>query len=282
MTMIKIAEYNKLKILTVKMNGCYLDGGSDTIFLPIVEMPDGAEQGDIIEVYIYRGRDGLFHATTEVAPAVMGGYGCFPVRKKEEYGAFLNWGLSRDLFLPKRFYRTEFSDGDRLVVRIIPDIEENSVIATEKFARELEKEDHPDLKENEEVDLLVWEITSLGARVIVNDTYGGMVYANETFEPLTVGDRKRGFIKKVREDGKIDAALQKQGFRGAVDDTRQTLLDALNKGNGRLPLGDKSDPEEIKKLLHMSKKMFKKTAGVLYKEGKVELGDDFIALKARS
>ena len=279
--MLKIAEYNELQILTVKINGCYLDGGNETVFLPALEIPDGAGQGEYIQVYIYRERDGMLKATTEVAPAVMGGYGCFPVRKKQDYGAFLNWGLGRDLFLPKRFYRTDFNEGDNVVVRLIPDVEDNSVIATEKFTKALEEEKPEDLEENQEVDLLVWDINSRGARVIVEDRFGGMVYSSETFEPLSVGDRKKGYIKKVREDGKIDVALQKQGFRGAVDDSRQKLLSALKENNGYLPVSDKSSPDEIKKHLQMSKKMFKKTAGVLYKEGKLIITDQSIELKGK-
>ena len=277
--MLKIAEYNELQILTVKINGCYLDGGSETVFLPALEMPDGAVQGEYIEVYLYRGRDGMIKATTEVGPAVMGGYGSFPVRKKQDYGSFLNWGLGRDLFLPKRFYRTDFNEGDTIVVRLIPDVEENSVIATEKFSRALESDEAADLQENQEVDLLVWDITPRGARVIVNDRFGGMVYSSETFEPLAVGDRKKGFVKKVREDGKIDAALQKQGFRGAVDESRDKLLSILKECDGTLPIGDKSSPDDIKKYMKMSKKLFKKTAGVLYKEGLLIIEDNLIRLK---
>ncbi|MDC7221350.1 MAG: S1-like domain-containing RNA-binding protein [Spirochaetales bacterium] len=279
--MLKIAEYNELQILTVKINGCYLDGGSETVFLPSQEMPDGADQGDYIEVYIYRGRDGLLKATTEVAPAVMGGFGSFKVRKKQEYGAFLDWGLGRDLFLPKRFYRSDFEEGDQIVVKLIPDVEDNSVIATEKFSRELEENDTAELEENDEVDLLIWEINERGARVIVNDSYPGMVYANEIFEPLKRGDEKRGYVKKVREDGKIDAALQKQGFRGAVDDTREKILKVLKGRGGRVALGDKSSPEDIKATFQMSKKMFKKTVGVMYKEGIVKIGDNFVELTGK-
>ncbi|MDC7225090.1 MAG: S1-like domain-containing RNA-binding protein [Spirochaetales bacterium] len=279
--MLKIAEYNELQILTIKMNGCYLDGGSETVFLPATEMPDGSAQGDYIEVYLYRGRDGMIKATTEVAPAVMGGYGCFKVRKKQEYGAFLDWGLGRDLFLPKRFYRTDFEEGDSVVVRLIPDVEDNNVIATEKFTRALEAVEEEPLEENEEVDLLVWDMTNLGVRVIVNDKFGGMVYNNEIFEPLATGDYKKGYVKKVREDGKIDAALQKQGFRGAVDDSRGKILRILKEAGGSLSLGDKSTPEEIKETFQMSKKMFKKTVGVLYKEGLVVIGDHSLKLKSK-
>jgi uncharacterized protein len=277
--MLKIAEYNELQILTIKINGCYLDGGSETVFLPSLEIPDGAAQGDYIEVYIYCDRDGVIKGTTEPAPAVMGGYGSFQVRKKQEYGAFLNWGLGRDLFLPKRLYRTEFEEGDFLVVKLIPDVEDNAVIATEMFSRSLETEELPELEENQEVDLLVWDITERGARVVVDDAYSGMVYSSEIFEPLSRGDKKIGYIKKVREDGKIDVALQKQGFRGAVNDSREKILSLLKQRGGKVSLGDKSTPDEIKAMFQMSKKMFKKTVGVLYKEGIVAISDFSLELK---
>jgi predicted RNA-binding protein (virulence factor B family) len=283
--LIQIADYNELQILTIKIDGCFLDGGSDTIFLPAAEVPDGVSQGEYINVYLYRGQDGLIHGTTQIAPAVINGYGCFTVRKKQEYGAFLDWGLGRDLFLPKRFYRTEFKDGDKVVVRIIADSEENSVIATEKFTPALEKEngelleDKDLLRENDEVDILVYDLVDLGAKVIVSDRFAGMIYANETFEPLKPGDHKKAYIKKIREDGKIDLSLQKQGFKEAVSNTRSIILKALDKNNGSLPLGDKSDPELIKDQLHMSKKMFKRTIGGLYKEGKLIISDTEIKLK---
>lgn len=277
--MIKIADYNELQILTINLNGCYLDGGSESIFLDSKEMPEDVDQGDYIEVFLYTGKDGKVEATTEVAPATVNGYGTFEVRKKQDYGCFLDWGIGRDLFMPKRLYRTEFEDGDFVVVKIIPDDQENSVIATEKFIHDLEDADVSDLKEKDEVDLIVFELTELGARVIINDGQVGMLYKNEIFEELSVGDKRTGYIKKVREDEKIDVALQKQGFKEAVGGAQQQILQALEDNDGTLCLGDKSDPEAIKKVLKMSKKMFKRTIGGLYKEGKVIITNDTVSLK---
>lgn len=290
--MIKIADYNELQVLTIKIDGCFLDGGSDSVFLPALEMPDGTAQGDYLDVYLYKDRRGMIRATTKIAPAVMNGFGAFKVKSIKEYGAFLDWGAGwegRDLFIPKRFINSDFSEGDMIVVRLIPDVEELSVIGTEFFSRALDKaaaelaQEENDLFINgEEADLLVYGENGIGYAVIVNDAYPGIIYKNETFEPLKRGDRKRGYIKKIREDGKIDISLQKLGFKSAVGDTRERVLDILKERGGHLSLGDKSDPEEIKRELHMSKKMFKKTIGGLYKEGLITIADGDVTLKRKN
>jgi predicted RNA-binding protein (virulence factor B family) len=200
----------------------------------------------------------------------MGDFAALEVRVSNEFGLFLDWGLPKDLFVPSRNLRSNLEPGDIAVVRIVTDYEGTGVIGTCKFDGEFET-DTSALVFNQKVELLVYGFSRLGARVIVDNKFSGMLYKNEIFEKLRIGDIHTGFIKKIREDGLIDAALQPQGFLAASKDAKKVILDELESSGGYLPLHDKSSAEEIKNKLCMSKKIFKKTIGGLYKEKKITI-----------
>ena len=278
----EIGNYNRGKIVLLTEKACFIDlGGEEDVFLPPFEVTDGAEKGDEIEVFVYSTSSDEIRATTVKPYAVKGEFASLEVTDVTTFGMFLDWGLQKDLFVPTRNIRTELKPGDMAVVKIIDDYTEKGVIGTCRFEDQFEP--IPDdaaksLKINKKVELIVFGFSRLGTRVIVEGKYSGMLYQNEIFENLRIGERYTGYIKKVRDDGLIDAALQPQGYIAAVKDAGEIILDALENAGGFLPLHDKSSSDEIKKMLLMSKKVFKKTIGGLYKEKKITIEDNGIRL----
>ncbi len=278
----KIGRYNRGKIVLLTEKACFIDlGGERDVFLPPYELPEGAKKGDEIEVFVYNTSAEEYRATTACPYAVLGDFAALEVTEVTPFGMFLDWGLQKDLFVPSRNIRAELEPGDLAVVKIINDYSGDGVIGTCRFDDEFEKlpagaEEKMGL--NTEVELIVYGFSKLGARVIVNGRYSGMLYRNEIFEDLKIGEKHTGYIKKIRDDGLIDAALQPQGFRAATKDARDIILGALAASGGFLPLHDKSSSDAIKNQLLMSKKVFKKTIGGLYKEKKIIIEEDGIRL----
>ncbi len=278
----EIGKYNRGKIVLLTEKACFIDlGGEKDVFLPPYEAPDGAKTGDEIEVFVYNTSADEFRATTVRPYARLGEFASLEVTEVTSFGMFLNWGLQKDLFVPTRNIRTELKPGDMAVVKIVTDYAGKGVIGTCRFEDLFEK--LPDdaaekMTPNRKVDLIIYGFSRLGVRVIVDGKYSGMLYGNEVFEKLRIGDLHTGYIKKVREDGLIDAALQPQGFRAATSDARRVILDALEGAGGFLPLNDKTGADKIKESLLMSKKVFKKTIGGLYREKKIIIEDKGIRL----
>ena len=242
------------------------------ILIPVWELPENSKTGDSLEVFVYLdGKDGL-KATTAKAHAQLGDFAALEVKSVTDFGIFLDWGIKKDLFVPKALLRKDLEKGDMAVVCLIPDFDGIGVIGSCQIDEYFE-EGKPDLKEGSKADLLIFGISELGFRVIVNNRYKGLLYRNEVFEPLQIGDRRKGYIKKIRPDNLIDAALQAQGYKSASNDASDVIMKALEEAGGFLPLHDKSDPEKIKDRLRMSKKNFKKTIGLLYREKKILLED---------
>ena len=211
----------------------------------------------------------------------MGEFAALEVIEVTGFGMFLDWGLHKNLFVPTRNIRTELKPGDMAVVKIIADYSGRGVIGTCRFDELFEEpseEIRETLKQNTQVELIVYGFSRLGVRVIVDKKYSGLLYRTEVFEDLRIGEQHTGYIKKMRDDGLIDVALQPQGFFAATKDARAIILDALESADGFLPLHDKSSAEEIKARLLMSKRVFKKTIGGLYKEKKISIGEDGIRL----
>ena len=291
--MITIGNMNTLKISQKKAKKCFLDGGKlGEIFIRSRELPDGASVGDDVEVFIYSSVDGLA-ATTTKPHALLGEFAYLKVVSATEIGIFLDWGIDKDLYLPKRYiqdtgtntYRgkgksTDNSlpeEGDKLIVYVMEDPTSDGVIATTEINKYIEEEAEG-LEANEEVDLFVYKFTDLGANVIINNKFRGVIYHNEIFSKLEKGDRIKGFIKKVRDDGKVDVSLIKQGFLESNVIAENKIIKALELKNGFLPLHDKSSPDEIKNILHMSKKSFKRASGTLYKRKKIIIEESGIRL----
>ena len=270
-------RYYTLKVKRFTGRFYLLDGGDVTIPLHASESPDDLKPGMETEVFVFMdGKDGL-KATTRKPHACLGDFAAMEVVSTAPFGVFLDWGIKKDLFVPIKLLRTELETGDTAVVQLIPDYDGVGVIGTTKFEDFFET-DLSALSENQKVECLVFGFNDMGIRVILDNRYKGLLYRNEVFEELKVGDKRTGYIKKIRPDGLIDAALNRQGFRESTEDARSVLLKALEEAGGFLPLYDKSTPEEIKDALKMSKKIFKKTVGGLYREKIIEMEEKGIRL----
>ncbi len=275
--MIKIGDYSTLEILKELDFGMYLDGGPlGEILLPTKYIPENAKVGDEIEVFLYNDSEDRLIATTEKPKAKVGEFALLKVKAVSEYGAFLDWGLLKDLFVPFREQVVKMQVGNYYLVRLYLDEKTDRIVASTRWHRFLEDKNET-LKEQEEVEIKIASQTDLGYKVIVNDTYWGILYENEIFQPITIGETKKAFVKKIREDGRIDIILKKQGVE-EVEHSRTDILSKLKASGGFLPLTDKSSPELIYQEMQMSKKAFKRAVGNLYKQKLIELEKDGIRL----
>ncbi len=263
-----MAQIGKINTLTVKSTGDYgahLDGGeSGDILLPVRDVPENCRAGDAIEVFVYDDREGHLRATTRKPLATVGQFAGLRVKTDSPSGAFLHWGLEKDLFVPKSEQQNKMQEGKSYVVHLFVDEKNNRITASSRLDKFLALQP-PDYKEGEEVNLLIYEQTDLGYRAIVNHAHWGMIYKNEVFQKLFIGLQLKGYIKKIREDFKLDVSLQKPGFQG-VDDIAGAILKTLQDHGGRITVSDKSPPEDIYALFGVSKKIFKKAIGTLYKK----------------
>jgi hypothetical protein len=272
---LEIGRINTLQVDRIDGKGAWLRAGGDRILLSKREVPADAVPGDRLEVFVYRGADGELTATLRRPRAQLGEFALLKVSKVTTVGAFLDWGLEKDLFVPFAEQPDRMLEGHRYLVRVCLDNLER-LVGTAKIDRCLETE-KIDLAEGEEVLLTIWEFTDLGAKVIINDLYCGLLYRDEISGRLRPGDRVKGYVKRLREDRKIDVTLRKSGAEGA-EEAKATLAEALRR-RGFLPLHDQSPPEAVREILGMSKKSFKKALGGLYKEGLVELTAEGIRYK---
>jgi predicted RNA-binding protein (virulence factor B family) len=273
--MYQIGRFNTLKIHHVDEEGVWLQADRYHILLPAAEVLPSMKKGDKLTVFLYRDSSGDVVATLKKPQAQVGEFALLKVNAVTHHGAFLDWGLDKDLLVPFSEQPDRMRTGRKYLVKVCLD-SRGRTVGTARIDRCLETE-HIDLEEGQEVVLTLWEFTELGAKVIINDLYGGLVYQDELVPGRRRGDRLRGYVKRLREDGKIDVTLKKTGAEG-VREARETILAAL-RPEGFLPLHDQSTPAEIKGRLAMSKKLFKKAVGGLYKAGLVELTDRGIRLK---
>ena len=199
-------------------------------------------------------------------------------KEVNKFGAFLDWGLPKDLFVPYREQKMRMQAGKKYWVYVYVDDDTDRIAASAKIDRFLDRY-NPPYAEGDEVLIKIHSKTELGTKVIVDDLYWGIIYNNETFANLSVGETRIAYIKKIREDLKLDISLSKTGYRNKISDIESTILSALEAQNGFLPLHDKSSSEEIKEQLAMSKKSFKMAIGGLYKQGKIIIEDNGIRLK---
>lgn len=274
-----LGDYNNLKIVKRVSFGLYLDGDEDgEILLPAKYVPDGYDIGDIIKVFVYLDNEERLVATTEEPLAKVGDFALLRVAWTNDYGAFLDWGLLKDLFVPFSEQEGKMVKGNSYLVYVTIDRKSYRIYASARLDKYLSRT-KPPYETNEEVDIIVWRRTDLGWKVIVNGNHSGLVFANEVFRDLKTGDRLKGYVKRVRTDGKIDIALQRHGVAGD-DDSSMRLLSAIEAQRGFLPLNDNSSPDEIYSMLGMSKKAFKRAAGKLYKQRLIIIDDDGLRLAA--
>ena len=275
----ELGKMNTMRVVKQVDFGLYLDGGDEgEILLPARYVPEGCRPGDELRVFIYLDNEERLVATTETPLAQVGDFACLEVAWTNQYGAFLKWGPMKDLFVPFREQKVRMEVGRRYVVHVHVDEESFRIMASAKVEHFLDK-GMPDYEAGQEVDLLVWQKTDLGYKAIVDNRYAGLLYEQEVFRPLRPGEHVRGFIRQVRPDGKIDLTLRRDGQEG-VHDFAGTLLRRLKDNGGSLPLHDKSPADEVYALLGVSKKVFKKAVGELYKKRLVVLEPDRIRLAA--
>lgn len=274
---VKLGRYNQLEVVKKVEFGVYLDGDEDgEILLPKKYVPEDCEEGDMLNVFIYLDMEERLVATTLQPYAQVGDFACLEVAWVNEYGAFLDWGLMKDLFVPFREQKVKMQKGRRYVVHIHVDEESYRIMASAKVERYLSDE-RPEYQPGEEVEVMVWQRTDLGYKVIVDNKFSGMLFHNEVFRQLEIGMKLSAYIKQVRPDGKIDLELQKAGFH-KVDDFAEVLLQYIRDNGGRTSINDKTDAETIYDAFGVSKKTFKKAVGDLYRKRLIMLEDGGIRL----
>ena len=276
--MIEIGKYADLEIVKAVDFGLYLDGGPfGEILLPLRYVPKEVEIGKELRVFIYCDSEDRVIATTEKPFATVGEFAYLKVKDLSSYGAFMEWGLSKDLFVPFKEQRNRMEVGEKHLVRIYLDERTDRIAASSNLNKFIE-DDKEGLEEAMKVTLLIAEKTDLGYKAIINYNCWGMLYHNEIFQEIQIGDVLEGYIKNIREDEKIDLSLQVQGYLQQIPVATQQVLDKLKEKEGFLPLTDKSSPEEIYACFKMSKKNFKKAIGKLYKERLIKLEKEGIRL----
>ena len=277
MKRIKLGEYNRLTIVKAVDFGLYLDGGDEgEILLPSRYVPKDCRIGDELDVFIYLDNEERIVATIQKPLAKVGDFAYLEVSWVNEYGAFLHWGPLKDLFCPFREQKMRMEIGESYIVFVYIDRESYRIAASAKIEHYLQK-DTPPYTVGTETDLLIWQKTNLGFKVIIDNRYQGLVYEDQIFKRIHTGDRMKGYISQVREDGKLDVTLQPLGYQQARAFS-DTLLQYLKNNGGFCDLGDKSDAEDIKRRFQVSKKTFKKAVGDLYKRCLIVLDEQGIRL----
>lgn len=274
--MLEIGKYNQLEVKKISSFGAYLASEAGEILLPQKYTPDGLKPGDVVKVFVYLDSDDRLIATSQTPKAQVGDFAVLEVKDNSPIGAFLDWGLEKDLFVPFSEQPVPMKKREKYLVRLYLDRSER-IAASAKIGKFLETELIP-LKVGEEVDLMIYEFTDLGAKVIINGLYAGLLFRNELYGKPAPGTRLKGYINKIREDKKIDVTLRRSGYSG-IDGSKERIMKTLEASGGFLPLSDKSSSELIGEVLKMSKKTFKKAIGSLYKDGFIELTEESIKLR---
>lgn len=273
---IKVGQYNTLRVNRKVDFGFYLDDGAEGILLPKRFAPPQLAIDDMVTVFVYHDSDNRLIATTQKPNAVVGDIVKLKVVSVTKQGAFLDWGLMKDLFVPASKQVSGMRLGGEYLVKLYIDEMTGRVAATEKVENLMSNEVLT-VKEMDMVDLLVYRTSELGYVMIINQQHIGILHGNEVFQPLEIGDHVKGFIKKIRPDNKIDLILGKPGY-AKVEDETEKIIRLLNENNGYLPYNDKSDPTDIYAFFGMSKKAFKMSTGHLYKQKKIQFTQTGIQL----
>jgi len=274
--MIQVGQYNELEVVKELDFGIYFREGDVEILMPTKWVPQGTKIGDTLNVFVFRDSDDRLIATTVKPFATADTFAFLEAKQVNEIGAFMDWGMDKDLLVPFREQAQRMEAGKSYVVFVYVDEPTDRLVGSTKLSRFILREE-VDVQEGDIVDLLIYSETDLGFNAIVNDLYTGLIYKNEIFEAIRIGDKMQGFVKRVREDEKIDLSLQKSGFE-LVDDVKWRILKLMKEEKGFLALNDNSTPEEIKAKLSISKKAFKKAIGALYRERLVKLTDKGVEL----
>lgn len=275
--MIRIGRINRLRIKEKQFDTVFLDAGkSGDILLPARDVAARYQQGDEIEVFVQADKEGQLQATTRKPYATVGEFATLQVVSNTSAGSFLHWGMENDLLVPKGEQQHPMVEGQAYVVHVFLSKKTNRIIASSRLDKFLSQQ-VPDYKEGEEVDLILFEQTDLGYRALINRDHVGMIYRNEIFRQVQMGKQIKGYIKRVREDQKIDLCLQQAGYQG-IDEISQTILAIIQKSGAKVAVTDKSPPDDIYALFGVSKKVFKKAIGALYKKRIISIQPDGISI----
>lgn len=267
MNKIKVGDYNLLKVIRKVAFGFYLDDGEEGILLPIRFAPLDLAIDDEIKVFVYHDSDNRLIATTQIPYAIVGEIAKLKVVEVTKQGAFLDWGLMKDLFVPVSKQLGGMRLGAEYLVKLYLDEQTGRVAATEKIDFLLSNEELT-VTEKEIVELIVYRKTELGYAMIINNKHIGLLHSNEIYREMVIGEKLEGFIKSIRPDNKIDVVIGKPGFQ-KIENEAAKILRLLAENDGYLPYHDKSDPADIYAFFGMSKKVFKMTTGTLYKQHKI-------------
>ncbi len=276
---IKIGEINTLEVMRDTDYGYFLEAkDADEVLLPnVYVMEDEMPMGSLIDVFVYTDSEDRPVATTKMPYAKLGEFGYFTVVDYKQYGAFVNWGLPKDLFVPLSQQKEHFTIGKKYLLRVCLDEQTNRLFATQKIGKYLNR-DMKGLHQNKVLEAIVLATTPLGFKVIADDQYEGMLFTNEIFQKLRIGDKKKVYIKNVRKDFKLDLSLQPIGKQAKIGELEGMVLQLLKESEGSLPFTYKSDANEIKKVFGMSKKNFKATLTILIDNQEIILSDTSITL----
>lgn len=274
---LEIGKFNNLQVVKIADHGVYMDGGEEgTILLPNRYVPEGTEIDDWVEVFLYFDSDDLLIATTETPKAFVGNVELLRVIDTNRVGAFLDWGLPKDLLVPYSEQQHPMREGESYMVFVFHDHTTDRILASSKLNRYFEEE-ATNLEPRQKVDLRVTDKTDLGYKVLINDQYLGLIFNGDAFRPLVLGERLPGYIKAIREDGKIDVIISQHSFAGD-NGLEDQILDYLKASGGESDLTDKSAPELIYGQFKVSKKKYKNALGALYKRKMIVITREKISL----
>ena len=275
--MIRLGEYNTLEILRETDPGLYLgDTQENVVLLPHRYKPENFNIGDMLDVFVYLDYEERPVATTLTPHVLLNDFGYLHCSDVNEFGAFMDWGVQKQLFVPFKEQARPMKVGNWYIVYLSMDEQTNRLVGSSKTNKYLNN-DSVTLQKFDEIAIMVTHITDLGASVIVNGTHKGLIFINDIFEDIRTGDTMKAYVKGVREDNKIDVVLQSPGYR-SIEPNANFILDELKAAGGFMTLHDKSDPQDIKNELGMSKKSFKKAIGTLYKDKQILIKPDGIEL----
>ncbi len=276
--MIQIGKYNEMEVVKTVDFGIYMDGGEGLeILMPTRYVPEGTQVGDKINCFVYLDSEDRLLATTETPYAQVGEFALLRVNQTNQVGAFLDWGVSKELLVPFREQRVDLERDRSYLIHIYVDQVSDRIVGSAKLHKFLDNTPI-DYQTNQEVDLIVMKKTDIGYKVIINNVHTGLIYNNQIFRPIAVGDKLKGYIKEIRPDQKIDLMLQPIGYKKVVGSLETYILEQLEENDGFLPYNDKTDPDTLMLEFQCSKKNFKKALGALYKQQKIAILDNGIKL----
>ncbi len=276
--MVNLGKYNLLEVVKTVDFGIYMDGGDGVeILMPTRYVPEGALPGDKINCFIYLDSEDRLLATTETPYAQVGEFALLKVKQNNNVGAFLDWGVSKELLVPFREQRVDMEVGRSYLVHIYVDEVSDRIAGSAKLNKFLDNVP-AEYETNEEVELIIAKKTDIGYKVIVNNQHSGLIYHNQIFKTLSIGDKVKGYVKEIRGDGKIDLMLQPIGYKKIVGSVEDRILEELEINGGTMQYNDKTDSETIMEVFECSKKNFKKAIGALYKKGIISIEDNGIVL----